>query len=188
MGVNLLPQASTKDLKHADTSLRGLVMVVVWVGILITIFVVLFLNQGVENGRLKDAKTQRTVLLNKIEALGQTHDDYYTLAYKSLVLSRIKTEQYVPSVIGDYVKEKLEDKGEVHMYMFNAKGDISLQIKTDSYYKAVLIWHALLKDKTVFSELNLQAFAQNSKGEVSFQLKGQLNLAELYQQNGIDKQ
>ncbi|MCC7304202.1 hypothetical protein IT418_02190 [bacterium] len=187
MAVNLLPQASSKDLKKADSSLRGLVMLVVWIGVLIVIFVGLFFNKSLENGRLRDAESERALLLNKIQQLGQTHDDYYTLAYKSLVLSRIKTEQYIPSTIGDYIKEKVEKKGKVSQYYFDAKGEVRLQIETDSYYSAVKIWHDLLKDKSIMRELNLTAFSQSNQGKVQFQLKGILNLDELYALHGITK-
>lgn len=187
MAVNLLPQASNKDLKKADTSLRGLVMLVVWIGVLIVIFVGLFFNQSLENGRLKEAESEKAVLLNKIQQLGQTHDDYYTLAYKALVLSRIKTEQYVPSTIGDYIKEKIENNGSVDQYYFDAKGEIRLQIETKSYFSAVTIWHDLLKDKSIMQELNLTSFNQEVTGNVSFQLKGKLNLDELYKLHGITK-
>jgi hypothetical protein len=187
MGVNLLPQASTKDLKKADTSLRGLVLVVFWVGILIVIFVVLFFNQALENSKLKDAEYNQNVLLKKITDLGVSHDDYYTLAYKSIVLSRIKTEQYIPSTIGDYVKQKVEVNGKINQYNFDAKGAIRLQIEAKSYFKAVTIWHDLLKDKNVMSELNLTSFGQSKDGIIVFELQGILNLNELYLQHGVTK-
>ena len=187
MGVNLLPQASAKDFKKTDSSLRGLILVVVWVGILITIFVVLFFNQGLENGRLKEAESQKAVLLNKIQGLGKVNDDYYTLAYKTLVLSRIKTEQYVPSTIGDYIKNKVEDRGQVQQYYFDAKGEVRLQVDSKSYYQAVRVWHDLLKDKSIMTELNLSSFGQSPNGQVSFQLKGTLNLDQLYVLHGITK-
>jgi hypothetical protein len=187
MGVNLLPQASTKDLKTADTSLKGLVMLVVWVGILIVIFVVLFFNKGIENGKLKQAELDRTNLLSKVQTLGTTHDDYYTLAYKSIVLSRIKTEQYVPSTIGNYIRDKIEGGGTIAQYYFDAKGDIRLQIESGNYFAAVTIWHNLIKDKEVMTELNLTSFSQDPSGKVYFELRGTLNLDELYAQNGISK-
>lgn len=187
MSVNLLPQATAKDLKKADTSLKGLVILVVWVGVLIVIFVALFFNQSLENGRLREAESDKAILLNQIQELGQTHDDYYTLAYKTLVLSRIRTEQYVPSTIGDYIKSKIEGNGKVLQYYFDAKGELRLQIESKSYYSAVRIWHDLLKDNTIMSELNLTSFAQDSKGLVIFQLKGKLNLDELYKLHGISK-
>ena len=86
MAVNLLPHATAKDLKKADSSLRGLVLLVVWVGLLIVIFVALFFNKSLENGRLKETESQKTQVLTDIQSLGQTADDYYTLAYKTLVL------------------------------------------------------------------------------------------------------
>ncbi|MFZ6021870.1 MAG: hypothetical protein ACOYT9_00165 [Patescibacteria group bacterium] len=187
MAVNLLPQATAKDLKKADKSLRGLVLLVVWIGILVVIFVVLFFNKSLENGRLREAESDKAQLLNQIQQLGQTHDDYYTLAYKSLVLSRIKTEQYVPSTIGDYIKEEIEGNGRVMQYYFDAKGEVRLQIESPSYYSAVRIWHDLLKDRTIMSELNLTSFSQGKDGVVQFQLKGNLNLDELYKLHGITK-
>lgn len=187
MPVNLLPQATAKDLKKADKSLRGLVLLVVWIGILILIFVALFFNQSLENGRLKEAETSKSLLLNDIQKLGETQDDYYTLAYKTLVLSRIKTDQYVPSTIGDYIKEKIEQNGKVQQYYFDAKGDVRLQIESNSYYSAVRIWHDLLKDNTIMSELNLTSFSEDKFGVVTFQLKGKLNLDELYKLHGITK-
>ncbi|EKD64052.1 MAG: hypothetical protein ACD_51C00087G0001 [uncultured bacterium] len=187
MAVNLLPHATAKDLKKADSSLRGLVLLVVWVGLLIVIFVALFFNKSLENGRLKETESQKTQVLTDIQSLGQTADDYYTLAYKTLVLSRIKTEQYVPSTIGDYVKERIEGTGVVKQYYFDAKGGIRLQIETNSYYSAVRIWHELIKEKNVMTELNLTSFSQDTKGAVSFQLSGTLNLEELYAQHGITK-
>ncbi len=187
MAVNLLPQATSKDLKKVDKSLRGLVLLIVWGGVLLVIFVGLFFNKSLENGRLKDAESQKTVLLSKIQQLGPKQDDYYTLAYKALVLSRIKTEQYVPSTIGDYIKTKIEGNGKVAQYYFDAKGEVRLQIETNSYYSAVRIWHDLLKDKSIMQELNLTSFNRNSDGVVTFQLKGLLNLDELYLLHGITK-
>jgi hypothetical protein len=188
MGVNLLPEASTKDFKKTDSSIRGLVMLVVWVGILIVIFVVLFFNKGIENSRLRQAEADRTSLLSKITSLGEKHDDYYTLAYKSIVLTRVKTDQYIPSTIGSYIKQQIEAKGKISTYYFNAKGEIRLQIESDTYFKAVQIWHALIKDKNIMTELNLTSFSQDPKtGVVRYELQGLLNLDQLYQQNGITK-
>jgi len=187
MSVNLLPQATDKDVKKADSSLRGMVVLLVWLGILVVVFVFLFFNESLENGKLRDAESQKTTLLSQISELGQIHDEYYTLAYKTLVLSRIKTDQYVPSTIGNYVKEKIEGTGKVEQYYFDAKGVVRLQIETTSYFTAVKIWHELLKDKTVMTELNLTSFSQDAKGKVSFQLTGTLNLAELYIEHGITK-
>ncbi|WKZ23974.1 MAG: hypothetical protein QY312_04410 [Candidatus Dojkabacteria bacterium] len=185
--INLLPKATTTDFKKADTSLKGLVVMVVWIGVLIVIFVGLFFNKSLENSRLKEVENERTRTLNQIQQLADTHDDYYTLAYKSLVLSRIKTEQYVPSTIGEYIKENIEQDGKVSQYYFDAQGDIRVQIVAKSYYSAVWIWHQLLKDKDVVQELNLTSFSLGEEGEVSFQLRGKLNLEELYKIHGIDK-
>lgn len=183
MGVNLLPQASEHDYKKADNSLRSLVMIVVWLGILAMIFVMLFFNQAVQSGKLKEAEARRTNLLTKIGNLGSFHDEYYSLAYKTVILSRIKTEQYIPSVIGDYVKEKVASKATVQQYYFDANGEIRLSIEAPTFNSALLIWHDLLKDKTVMQELNLTSFGQDSEGKVAFQLKGVLNLNELYERN-----
>lgn len=187
MSVNLLPQATVKDLKKADSSLRGLIVAFVWIGILVVVFVFLFFNESVAKGKLRDSESNKTELLTQISELGQTQDDYYTLAYKTMILSRIKTDQYVPSTIGSYVKERIEGTGKIQQYYFDAKGVIRLQIETNSYYSAVKIWHELLKDKNVVSELNLTSFSQDVKGKVSFQLTGTLNLAELYIEHGITK-
>lgn len=187
MSVNLLPHATAKDLKKADSSLRGLVLLSVWVGLLIVVFVALFFNRSLESGRLKEVESDKARLLSDIQGLGQVSDDYYTLAYKTLVLSRIKVEQYIPSTIGEYIKERIEGKGTVKQYYFDADGGVRLQIETKSYYSAVRIWHELIKEKNVMSELNLTSFSQDPKGAVSFQLSGTLNLDELYAQNGITK-
>lgn len=183
MAVNLLPQATVKEQKKADSSLKGVVYLSVWIGILVGIFVILFFYKGIEQRRLTEVENQKQRVINDIVALGTFHDDYYTLSYKTNVLSKIRTEQYIPSIIGDYIKENIENRGTVSQYRFDANGSISIYVTTDSYLTAVNIWHDLLKDKSIMSELNLTAFSKTEEGEVVFQLKGVLNLEELYNKN-----
>jgi len=184
MSVNLLPQVTEKETKKSDSSVKGVVLFFVWVGVLTAIFVLLFFYRGLENGRLKETENEKTVVLGKISALGPVQDDYYTLAYKSIVLSNVKTEQYIPSTIGDYIRSNIENRGVIYQYRFNADGEVQLQVKTNSYHTAVQIWHDLLKDKSIMSELNLNSFSRDDDGQVFFQLKGTLNLEELYRENG----
>lgn len=185
MAVNLLPQASEAELKKTDSTLRGLVIVVLWIGIMLAIFVMLFFSRGIENGTVKELETKKMLTLNKISGLGQLQDDYYTLAYKTTVLSQIRTQQYLPSALGIYIDRKAGDTAKILSYYFDAEGTIRVNMESDSYLSAVRLWHSLLEDKTVMTELNLSSFSQDTKTKkVQFQLQGKLNLTELYAKNG----
>jgi hypothetical protein len=156
---------------------------IVWVGVMIVIFVVLTFLKGFETGTLEEMQSEKVTTLNQIDGLGVVHDDYYTLAYKTTVLDIIRTQQYRPSIIGAYVDSKIDPKATINMYSFTAAGELILQIDAPSYLVAVRIWNALLEDKSVILQLNLNSFSEGDDGTVSFQLKGILNLKELYARN-----
>lgn len=183
MSVNLLPQATETDLKKVDSSVRGFIGLLIWFGIMIITFVVLLFNRGFEIGTVEELQSTKTSTINKIAGLGNLHDDYYTLSYKTSVLQNIKTQQYTPSVIGEYIDSKIDKKSIVQNYNFDASGNLTIQLESASYLEAVKIWNSLLQDKKIISELNLNTFSEDTAGRVQFQLKGQLNLQELYARN-----
>jgi hypothetical protein len=184
MSVNLLPQVTETELKKVDSSIKGFIGLIVWAGIMIVIFVVLFFNRGLETGNTKELETSKLSLLNRIQGLGQLQYDFYTLAYKTQVLENISTEQYTPSVISKYIDSKIDNKTKIKNYNFDSTGAINIQLESDSYITAVRVWNALLEDKKVITELNLNSFGSAEDGKVQFQLRGNLNLEELYAENG----
>lgn len=185
MGVNLLPQATETDLKKVDSGVRGFMGLIVWVGVMIVIFVVLTFMKGFETGTVEEMQSQKVTILNQIDGLGQVQDDYYTLAYKTAVLDVIRTQQYRPSIVGTYIDSKIDPRANINMYSFTAAGELIVQLEAPSYLIAVRIWNSLLEDKAIITQLNLNSFSEDLQtGKVSFQLKGFLNLSELYAQNG----
>lgn len=180
MALNLLPQASEADIKKTDSGLRGFIGIILWIGILIFIFVVVFSIRSFEGGIVTQLESEKAVAINKIQGLGKLQDDYYTLAYKTSVLDQVKTKQYKPSIIGNYVDSKINGKATVSDYRFDASGNVSLQLQTKSYLDAARLWNDLLSDKKILTELNLSSFSQDAKSNVTFELKGKLNLEELY--------
>jgi len=183
MAVNLLPQVTEKDLQKVDTNIRGFIGLIIWGAIIVVVFVILFLVKGVETGTVRELESQKTIESNRIVGLNPLTDDYYTLAYKTSVLNYVKTQQYKPTVIEKYIDKQLADKATISQYSFDSAGNISLGLTAPSYLEAMRIWDLLLRDKTVFNELSLNSFSQDESGIV-FQLKGRLNLTELYKQNG----
>ena len=183
MGVNLLPQASEQDIKKVDSGIKGFIGVIFWMGILIVIFVILFLIRGLESGTLEELESSRATAVNRIAALGQVHDDYYTLAYKTSVLDVVRTKQYRPSVLGNYVDSKIGNRAKILGYGFDATGFVSLQIEADNFISAMRIWNDLLTDKQILVGLDLKSFSTDKSGKVQFQLRGQLNLEALYARN-----
>lgn len=180
MGLNLLPQVTEADIKKADTKTRSSIIVVIWFGLLLTAFVIIYLYKSVEEGKLKQAETEKQQVIARIEALGSFHDQYYTLAYKSSVLSQIKTDQYYPSVISKYVEGKIANRAKIDNYYFDNEGNFRLIVTTKSFFMATKVWHELLQDKKIITSLNLNSFSPDKEGNVNFQLKGTLNLEELY--------
>lgn len=184
MGVNLLPQATETDVKKVDSGIKGFMGLILWAGIMIVVFVILFLTHGIETGTEKELQSQKAIAINKLNEISALSDSYYSLAYKTTVLDVVRTQQYKPSVVGDYIDSKLGPDAIVNSYNFDSSGSLLIQLEAPNYLVAVRIWNALLEDKKIITELNLNAFAEDDKDHVSFQLKGKLNLDELYALNG----
>ncbi len=184
MAVNLLPQVSDRELKKVDSNIKGFLGVILWCGVMVVIFVILFFVKGLETGTVRELESQKSIEINKIIGLNPLTDDYYTLAYKTNVLNYVKTKQYKPTVIQNYIDSKLDTTVTISQYSFDAEGNIALQLTAPSYLSAMRIWHSLLEDKDVIVELTLNSFSQDSLQSVTFQLRGRLNLEALYKKNG----
>lgn len=184
MGVNLLPQATETDLKKVDSGIKGFMGLILWGGVMIVIFVILFLVRGIETGTEKELLSQKSIAINRLNEISALSDSYYSLAYKTTVLDVVRTQQYKPSVVGDYIDSKLGDSVTINSYNFDSSGSLLIQLDAPNYLTAVRIWNSLLEDKKIITELNLNSFSENPKEEVSFQLKGVLNLDALYELNG----
>jgi|GEM_PF-2044623 len=181
--INLLPKIEDQQTEFILYRSRKFTTFLIWAAVTITSYVLLFFFNSYHKSRVQILEAQKKQLILDIENLGEQKDKFYDLTYRKSVLSKIKSTQYKPSVLRDYIDEKVKNMGKINKYEVNSYGSIEVYINSANYTDAVYIWHRLLEDKNIMKNLNLHSFSKGKNPDgtetVTFSLKGNLNVKEL---------
>ncbi len=180
MGINLLPQVEENVQSSVKKEVTVFVIAGIWFGLIVLVTSGLYLYKALEVRRLEEVRAEKTKLLEDLKNIAPVVDNYYNIAYKSVVLTYVSSKKYRPSVIKDYIDSKVAGRGTVESYYINGQGEVKISITAPDYSNAVHIWHSLLTNKDIIEELNLNTFSADKDEKVQFVLKGKLNLPELY--------
>ncbi len=181
MGINLLPHAEEYVQEDVKKEVAAYVVAGIWFAVVVLLTSGLFMYKALVQKKLDDVIAKRTKITNDLENISPVVDTFYNIAYKSMVLEYVNRKKYKPSVIKQYIQERVRGFGRVTSYYINAEGEIKIWIDAQDYVKAVHVWHSLLQNRNIIEELSLNAFSTDKNGAVNFVLKGKLNLSKLYE-------
>ncbi len=184
MGINLLPQVNVKQKKQFKIKTGLFFAFAVWVTIAILTTAGFYLYKGIAVTDLAHEKSQYRKTISELKGISKQVQDYYNIAYKSLVLTYVSNKKYKPSVVVNYMDKQVKGRGKINNYYIDASGVVKVSIEARDYSSAVHIWHSLLENEKIIEELNLNSFGETEEGRVNFTLKGRLNLKELYTNYG----
>lgn len=188
MPINFLKTITTKEIKK-ETSQFNFVL---WnIGVLVvyaSISALLFLVNGYYNNQKANLEKQITDKKTEIKNSKDLTNKYYTVAYKLQAVDTIQNQNYLPTIIVEYIQKKLQESPGVYVnkYRFLEGGGFEINVSAEDFQKGVIFWDLLLKDKQIIANLNLKSMSRTSTktengqdNKVQFVLSGVVKLDKL---------